>query len=122
MLQLKQLKNQKTERPINNQYTLITSRFIFFISYETVICAYAPKTNNLIIFDYLKNLNVSRTTAKYLYQFLDEVNFRFKNFRNYEKLEKEKVMYKKLELASRDSYNTNVLYLSDSFIEKLFNL
>ena len=122
MLQLKQLKNQKTERPINNQYTLITSRFIFFISYETVICAYDSKTNNLIIFDYLKNLNVSRTTAKYLYQFLDEVNFRFKNFRNYEKLEKEKVMYKKLELASRDSYNTNVLYLSDSFIEKLFNL
>lgn len=122
MLQLKQLKNQKTERPINNQYTLITSRFIFFISYETVICAYDSKTNNLIIFDYLKNLNVSRTTAKYLYQFLDEVNFRFKNFRNYEKLEKEKVMYKKLELASRDSYSTNVLYLSDSFIEKLFNL
>ena len=122
MLQLKQLKNQKTERPINNQYTLITSRFIFFISYETVICAYDSKTNNLIIFDYLKNLNVSRTTAKYLYQFLDEVNFRFKNFRNYEKLEKEKVMYKKLELASRDSYNTNVLYLSESFIEKLFNL
>lgn len=122
MLQLKQLKNQKTERPINNQYTLITSRFIFFISYETVICAYDSKTNNLIIFDYLKNLNVSRTTAKYLYQFLDEVNFRFKNFRNDEKLEKEKVMYKKLELASRDSYNTNVLYLSDSFIEKLFNL
>lgn len=122
MLQLKQLKNQKTERPINNQYTLIISRFIFFISYETVICAYDSKTNNLIIFDYLKNLNVSRTTSKYLYQFLDEVNFRFKNFRNYEKLEKEKVMYKKLELASRDSYNTNVLYLSDSFIEKLFNL
>lgn len=122
MLQLKQLKNQKTERPINNQYTLITSRFIFFISYETVICAYDSKTNNLIIFDYLKNLNVSRTTAKYLYQFLSEVNFRFKNFRDDKKLEKEKVMYKKLELASRDSYNTNVLYLSDSFIEKLFNL
>lgn len=122
MLQLKQLKNQKTKRHINNQYTLITSRFIFFISYDTVICAYDSKTNNLIIFDYLKNLNVSRTTAKYLYQFLDEVNFRFKNFRNDEKLEKEKVMYKKLELASRDSYNTNVLYLSDSFIEKLFNL
>ena len=122
MLQLKQLKNQKTGRPINNQYTLITSRFIFFISYETVICAYDSKTNNLIIFDYLKNLNVSRTTAKYLYQFLDEVNFRLKNFRDDEKLEKEKVMYKKLELASRDSYNTNVLYFSDSYIEKLFNL
>lgn len=122
MLQLKQMKNQKSNRPVNNQYTLITSRFIFFISYETVICAYDSKTNNLIIFDYLKNLNVSRTTSKYLYQFLSEVNFRFKNFRNDEKLEKEKVMYKKLELASRDSYNTNVLYLSDSFIEKLFNL
>lgn len=122
MLQLKQLKNQKTERPINNQYTLITSRFIFFISYETVICAYDQKTNNLLIFDYLKNLDVSRTTAKYLYQFLDEVNFRFKNFRNDEKLEKEKVMYKKLELASRDSYNTNVVHLTDSYIEKLFNL
>lgn len=122
MLQLKQLKNAKTERPINNQYTLITSRFIFFISYETVICAYDQKTNNLLIFDYLKNLDVSRTTAKYLYQFLDEVNFRFKNFRNNEKLEKEKVMYKKLELASRDSYNTNVIHLTDSYIEKLFNL
>lgn len=122
MLQLKQLKNQKTERPINNQYTLITSRFIFFISYETVICAYDQKTNNLLIFDYLKNLDVSRTTAKYLYQFLDEVNFCFKNFRNDEKLEKEKVMYKKLELASRDSYNTNVVHLTDSYIEKLFNL
>ena len=119
MLQLKQLKNAKTKRPINNQYKLITSRFIFFISYETVICAYNQKTNNLLIFDYLKNLDVSRTTAKYLYQFLDEVNFRFKNFRNNEKLEKEKVMYKKLELASRDSYNTNVIHLTDSYIEKI---
>lgn len=122
MLQLKQLKNKKTGRPINNQYTLITSRFIFFISYETVICAYDQKTNNLLIFDYLKNLGVSNTTAKYLCQFLDEINFRFKNFRNDEKLEKEKVMYKKLELASRDSYSTNVVHLTDSYVEKLFNL
>lgn len=122
MLRLKQLKNQKTERPINNQYTLITSRFIFFISYETVICAYDYETQNLLIFDYIKKLNVSRTTAKYLYQFLDEVNFTLKNFRDDKKIEREKVLFRKLELASQDEYNFNVKYIPDSDVEKLMKL
>lgn len=123
MLQLKSLKNSKTNRPINNQYMLITPRFIFFISYETFICAYDKLTKNLIIFDYIKNLNVSRTTAKYLYQFLNEVNFTFKNFHDDKKIEREKVMYKKLELASRSHpYSFNVIYKSDEDVESLMSI
>lgn len=44
MLQLKQLKNSNTDKPIKNQYALHTSRFIFYISYETFICAYDKLT------------------------------------------------------------------------------
>ena len=121
MLQLKQLKN-KNDRPVNNQYKLITSRFIFFISYETVVCAYDKKTENLLVFDYLIDKDSSRTTAKYLYQFLSEVNFRLKNFRDDVKIEKEKVMYKKLRLASFVESNTNVMYIADEHIEKVIAL
>ena len=124
MLQLKQLKNKKTERPINNQYTLITDRFIFFVSYETFICAYDTKTRNLIIFDYIKYSDVSRTTAKYFYQFLNEINFTLKNFREdlHKDVEKEKVMYKKIEKASNYQTDYNVIYVPDDNVEKLFNL
>ena len=122
MLQLKQMKNVKTERPINNQYKIISNRFIFFVSYETFICAYDTKTRNLIIFDYIVNQNCSRTTAKYLYQFLNEVNFKLKNFRDDEKIEREKVLYKKLRLASFVESNTNVIYIPDEKVERLFNL
>lgn len=124
MLRLKQLKNKKTERPINNQYTLITDRFIFFVSYETFICAYDTKTRNLIIFDYIKYSDVSRTTAKYFYQFLDEINFTLKNFREdlHKDVEKEKVMYKKIEKASNYQTDYNVMYIPDDNVEKLFNL
>lgn len=124
MLRLKQLKNKKTERPINNQYTLITDRFIFFVSYETFICAYDTETRNLIIFDYIKYSDVSRTTAKYFYQFLDEINFTLKNFREdlHKDVEKEKVMYKKIEKASNYQKDYNVIYIPDDNVEKLFNL
>lgn len=122
MLQLKQLKNAKTKRPINNQYVLHTSRFIFFVSYETFICAYDKLTKNLIIFDYIKKLNVSRTTAKYLYQFLNEVNFTLRNFHDDKKIEREKVMYKKLELASQNDINFNVKYIPDSEVENLLKM
>ena len=124
MLQLKQLKNAKTERPINSQYMLISNRFIFFVSYETFICAYDTETRNLIIFDYLKYSNVSRTTAKYFYQFLDEVDFTLKNFREdlHKDVEKEKVMYKKIEKASNYQTDYNVMYVPDDNVEKLFNL
>lgn len=124
MLQLKQLKNKKTERPINNQYTLITDRFIFFVSYETFICAYDTQTRNLIIFDYIKYSDVSRTTAKYFYQFLNEINFTLKNFREdlHKDVEKEKVMYKKIEKASNYQTDYNVMYIPDDNVEKLFNL
>lgn len=124
MLRLKQLKNKKTERPIHNQYTLITDRFIFFVSYETFICAYDTKTRNLIIFDYIKYSNVSRTTAKYFYQFLDEINFTLKNFREdlHKDVEKEKVMHKKIEKASNYQTDYNVMYVPDDNVEKLFNL
>lgn len=122
MLQLKQLKNPKNDRPVNNQYKIISDRFIFFVSYETFICAYDKITHNLLIFDYIKKLKVSRTTAKYLYQFLSEINFRVKNFRDDVKIEKEKVMYKKLELASQDSTSSNVMYIPDSDVENLFKL
>lgn len=124
MLRLKQLKNKKTERPINNQYTLITDRFIFFVSYETFICAYDTKTRNLIIFDYIKYSDVSRTTAKYFYQFLNEINFTLKNFREdlHKDVEKEKVMYKKIEKASNYQTDYNVMYVPDDNVEKLFNL
>lgn len=122
MLQLKQMKNVKTERPINNQYKIISNRFIFFVSYETFICAYDTKTRNLIIFDYIVNQNCSRTTAKYLYQFLNEVNFKLKIFRDDEKIEREKVLYRKLRLASFAESNTNVMYIPDEQVERLFNL
>lgn len=122
MLQLKQLKNAKTERPINNQYVHHASRFIFYISYETFICAYDYETQNLLIFDYIKKLSVSKTTAKYLNQFLSEVNFKLKNFRNDEKIEREKVMFRKLELASRDDMNFNVKYIPDSEVENLLKM
>lgn len=124
MLRLKQLKNKKTERPISNQYTLITDRFIFFVSYETFICAYDTQTRNLIIFDYIKYSDVSRTTAKYFYQFLDEINFTLKNFREdlHKDVEKEKVMYKKIEKASNYQTDYNVIYIPDDNVEKLFNL
>lgn len=121
MLQLKQLKN-KNDRPINNQFMLITSRFIFFISYETFICAFDYETQNLLIFDYIKKLSVSKTTAKYLNQFLSEINFKLKNFRNDEKIEREKVLFRKLELASQDDYNFNVKYIPDSEIENLLKM
>ena len=122
MLQLKQLENSRTERPINNQYMLITSRFIFFISYETFICAFDYESQNLLIFDYIKKLSVSKTTAKYLNQFLSEINFKLKNFRNDEKIEREKVMFRKLELASQDDMNFNVKYIPDSEVENLLKM
>lgn len=124
MLQLKQLKNPKSERPINNQYMIISNRFIFFVSYETFICAYDTQTRNLIIFDYIKYSNVSRTTAKYFYQFLNEINFTLKNFREdlHKDVEKEKVMYKKIEKASNYQTDYNVIYVPDDNVEKLFNL
>ena len=124
MLQLKQLKNPKSERPINNQYMIISNRFIFFVSYETFICAYDTQTRNLIIFDYIKYSDVSRTTAKYFYQFLSEINFTLKNFREdlHKDVEKEKVMYKKIEKASNYQTDYNVMYVSDDNVEKLFNL
>lgn len=124
MLQLKRLKNSNTDRPTNNQYVLHTSRFIFFVSYETFICAYDTQTRNLIIFDYIKYSDVSRTTAKYFYQFLDEVNFTLKNFREdlHKDVDREKVMYKKIEKASNYQTDYNVLYVPDDNVEKLFNL
>ena len=122
MLQFKQMKNVKTERPINNQYMIISNRFIFFVSYETFICAYDKKTKNLLVFDYIINQNCSRTTAKYLHQFLNEVNFKLKNFRDDKKIEREKVLYKKLRLASFVESNTNVMYIPDELVERLFNL
>ena len=124
MLQLKQLKNPKSERPINNQYMIISNRFIFFVSYETFICAYDTETRNLIIFDYIKYSNVSRTTAKYFYQFLSEINFTLKNFREdlHKDVEKEKVMYKKIEKASNYQTDYNVMYIPDDAVERLFNL
>ena len=124
MLQLKQLKNPKSERPINNQYMIIPNRFIFFVSYETFICAYDTQTRNLIIFDYIKYSDVSRTTAKYFYQFLNEINFTLKNFREdlHKDVEKEKVMYKKIEKASNYQTDYNVMYVPDDNVEKLFNL
>ena len=124
MLQLKQMKNPKSERPINNQYMIISNRFIFFVSYETFICAYDTQTRNLIIFDYIKYSDVSRTTAKYFYQFLNEINFTLKNFREdlHKDVEKEKVMYKKIEKASNYQTDYNVIYIPDDNVEKLFNL
>lgn len=124
MLQLKQLKNQKSNRPVNNQYMIISNRFIFFISYETFICAYDTETRNLIIFDYIKYSSVSRTTAKYFYQFLDEVNFTLKNFREdlHKDVEREKVLYRKIEKASNYQTDYNVMYVPDDNVEKLFNL
>lgn len=124
MLQLKQLKNPKSERPINNQYMIISNRFIFFVSYETFICAYDTQTRNLIIFDYIKYSDVSRTTAKYFYQFLNEINFTLKNFREdlHKDVEKEKVMYKKIEKASNYQTDYSVMYVPDDNVEKLFNL
>lgn len=124
MLQLKQLKNPKSERPINNQYMIISNRFIFFVSYETFICAYDTQTRNLIIFDYIKYSDVSRTTKKYFYQFLNEINFTLKNFREdlHKDVEKEKVMYKKIEKASNYQTDYNVIYIPDDNVEKLFNL
>lgn len=124
MLQLKQLKNPKSKRPINNQYMIISNRFIFFVSYETFICAYDTQTRNLIIFDYIKYSDVSRTTAKYFYQFLNEINFTLKNFREdlHQDVEKEKVMYKKIEKASNYQTDYNVMYVPDDNVEKLFNL
>ena len=123
MLQLKQLKN-KNDRPINNQYMLISSRFIFFVSYETFICAIDKETNNLLIFDYLKNADVSRTTAKYLYQFLQENFFTLKNFREdlHKDVEKEKIYFRKLSKASNYEYDYNVKYIPDENVEKLFTL
>lgn len=123
MLQLKQMKNVKTERPINNQYKIISNRFIFFISYGTFICAIDKETNNLLIFDYLKYADVSRTTAKYLYQFLHENFFRLKNFREeIREVEKEKTYFRKLSKASNYRTDYNVMYVPDSNVEKLFNL
>lgn len=124
MLQLKQLKNPKSDRPVNNQYMIISNRFIFFVSYETFICAYDTETRNLIIFDYIKYSDVSRTTAKYFYQFLSEINFTLKNFREdlHKDVEKEKVMYKKIEKASNYQTDYNVMYVPDDNVEKLFNL
>lgn len=124
MLQLKQLKNPKSERPINNQYMIISNRFIFFVSYETFICAYDTQTRNLIIFDYIKYSDVSRTTKKYFYQFLDEINFTLKNFREdlHKDVEKEKVIYKKIKKASNYQTDYNVIYIPDDNVEKLFNL
>lgn len=124
MLQLKQLKNPKSDRPVNNQYMIISNRFIFFVSYETFICAYDTQTRNLIIFDYIKYSGVSRTTAKYFYQFLNEINFTLKNFREdlHKDVEKEKVMYKKIEKASNYQTDYNVMYVPDDNVEKLFNL
>lgn len=124
MLELKQLKNPKSERPVNNQYMIISNRFIFFVSYETFICAIDKETNNLLIFDYLKNANVSRTTSKYLYQFLEENFFRLKNFREdlHKDVEKEKIYFRKLSKASNYQTDYNVMYVPDSNVEKLFNL
>ena len=115
MLELKRLKN--------NQYMITSNRFIFFVSYETFICAYDTYTRNLLIFDYIKKLYVSRTTATYLKQYLDEVNLTFKNFREeIPEVKIEIVYFRKLEKASQYEYDYNVKYVSDYDVEKLFTL
>lgn len=122
MLKIKQMKNQKSERPVANQFVLETSEFLIFQSYETLICAIHKTTENLFIFDYLNNIDVSRTTAKYLHQFLSQYNFDVKCAN--EKLQNSSLpLFRKLEKIANSETNRNVFYLeTEAFINKTLNI
>ena len=122
MLEIKQMKNVKSERPVANQFVLETSDFLIFQSYETLICAIHKTTKNLFIFDYLNDLDVSRTTAKYLYQFLHQNYFKARCAN--EKLENSSLpLFRKLEKIAHSETDRNVFYLeTDTFINKTLNI
>lgn len=111
MLKVTQLKSSKTERPVCNQFIIETNDYIIFQSYKTLICALDKKIDALYVFDYVNALDVSRTTSKYMYQFLDQFHFTLK-------CEDEKVKnsslpyYKKLQKISNMTAQKNVFYIS----------
>ena len=120
MLKIRQMKNEKSERPVANQFTLETSDFLIFQSYETLICAIHKESEKLFIFDYLNNLDVSRTTAKYLYQFLSQNNFSISD----EKLKNSSLpLFRKLEKLAHSKTDRNVFYIeTETFINKTLNI
>lgn len=122
MLKIRQMKNQRSERPVANQFVLETSDFLIFQSYETLICAIHKTTESLFIFDYLNDLDVSRTTAKYLYQFLEQNRFNVKC--SNEKLKNSSLpYYRKLEKIAHSETDRNVFYLeTETFINKTLNI
>ena len=122
MLKIKQLINQKSERPVANQFVLETSDFLIFQSYKTLICAIHKTSENLFIFDYLNDLDVSRTTAKYLYQFLEQNNFSVEC--SNEKLKNSSLpFFRKLEKIAHSETDRNVFYIeTETFIHKTLNI
>lgn len=122
MLKIRQMKNQRSERPVANQFVLETSDFLIFQSYETLICAIHKTSETLFIFDYLNNLNVSRTTAKYLCQFLSQYQFDVKC--SNEKLQNSSLpLFRKLEKIANSKTDRNVFYLeTETFINKTLNI
>ncbi len=62
------LKSNRSGRPIANQYKIETPKGKYFQSYKSII-AFVPKQNGKIKLDEYYH-NYSRTTSKYLTQFL----------------------------------------------------
>jgi hypothetical protein len=81
---VKQLKSSKTGRPVANQFEIFKSTkkvsTYTFQSYETTIAKVIFKNYKIFIILDKYALNYSKTTSKYLYQFIE--NFNLLDLRN----------------------------------------
>ncbi len=68
MYKVTQMTSQRSGNPIANQFKISTPKGLFFQSYSSII-ALIDNKNNIILDEYYHDY--SRTTSKYLTQFLD---------------------------------------------------
>ena len=68
-IKVKQMKSNRSSRPVANQFIIITSDGEYFQSYDSVI-AFKDNEGNVTLDDY--TWDYSRTTSKYRRQFLGE--------------------------------------------------
>jgi len=67
MYTVRQMTSPRTGNPVANQFEIRTPKGVFFQSYKSII-ALVDNNNNIILDEYF--YDYSRTTSKYLTQFL----------------------------------------------------
>lgn len=68
MYKVEQMTSPRTGNPVANQFEIRTPKGVFFQSYKSII-ALVDNNNNIILDEYYHDY--SRTTSKYLTQFLN---------------------------------------------------